>query len=179
MESELLLLFRDHQLTLWNPQRSSSLEQGKRLTVFTQEFTTKFCYLVPLHCLIYRDTSELLLGFFFFYLKKETYFDANISFLMKLVTFLMKDPIFHYYTPPCLIKVLFKSDVPNLNIGATWGWEGAQTLALNLRGTIPVLQLTLTVIPGEALHMSAVTVMLPVNVRKGGICHTGCRLSAQ
>ena len=40
----------------------------------------------------------------------------------------MKDPSFIYYTPPCLIKLLFKSEVPHLNICATWGWKGARSL---------------------------------------------------
>lgn len=78
-----------------------------------------------------------------------------------------RTPSFIYYTPPCLIKLPFKSEVPHLNICATWGWKGARSLPARAQthtethklkpcGQAKASQLTFTVTPGEVVCASTV-----------------------
>lgn len=66
--------------------------------------------------------------FFILTCKKKAFFQACYISEITLVNLQHEVPLyFHYYTPPCLIKLPFKWEDLNLNIGATWwGWRVAR-----------------------------------------------------
>lgn len=58
---------------------------------------------------------------YYIYMQKIFCYISEKTIILLHAFNLTKCPHFHYYTPPRLIKLLFKSQDPNLNIGATLG----------------------------------------------------------
>lgn len=167
MESLLVVLLMDHRLTSCSPLQSLSLE-GRAFTLIHQWN----------YCVLSVDTSSCTCT----QLQKSIMIckpliskkPCNISEIT-LPSISGRSPSFIYYTPPCLIRLLFKSEVPYLNIGATWRWKGArspharaQIHALNPCGQAKVLQLICTVTPGEILRISTVPPCWPWACVKAG-----------
>lgn len=108
---------------------------------------------------------------------------CNISEII-LSSISRRTPSFIYYTPPCLIKLLFKSEVPHLNIGATLGVKGCQVPACTGTNTHSESLWSCKSIATHIYcnkgfaHMNCADMSL-VNVRKSWFCRNVRRLAAQ